>query len=364
MNATSSAMLANYDMLSTARSIPQNNKTYGNGSATFDLPHAGIPTHVTVSFNGTLSATNGTTAGTLTASPMWPFAIMAPSSYLDYSGNTRIFADGYSLYLRELLLGTGLSPKTPYDSESYSANIYAATLPAMTAATTTTAPVVFSVTFPVSLKSTTALGSYDATVPKGTAQLIVNEAGLTGPYINSPLTITGTGASVKLTGTWSAEYYYLDAPSSVPKPVSALAEIHEFYQANTPTDQIVAGGTPSQILLTGRTYYRVMQRLIADNAMNTMDIANVQFLVDSSTPTLNETLAAYLFNIRRKFNRDMPVGTILWDFMAKPWSPNSYGSLTTQLTLNNSISAGAYAQLTTVRETLYSPTGNLISAGG
>jgi hypothetical protein len=356
------AQLQAYDSIATVRSIPLTNKAYGNGGAVFDLPHAGIPTHITISFNGSLTVKNGTTVGTVTASPMWPFIVMGPSSLNDYSGNTRIFADGYSLYTRELVLGTALEPKVPYSQESYADQIYTASIPSGKASASVTSPVRFSVTFPVSLKSTTAWGSYDATVPKGTSQLIINESELTGPYINSPLAVSGS--TVTLTGTWSAEYYYLDAPSSVAKPVGALAEIHEFYQQNTETDQIQAGGTPQQILLTGRTYYRVFQRLIADNKMDTLDIANVQFLVDSSTPTLNETLRAYLFNTRRRLNRDLPLGTIFWDFMSKPWSPNSYGSLTTQLTFNNSIVAGSYSQLVTTRETLYVPSGNLVSAGG
>lgn len=357
------AQLQAYDAVATVRSIPLANKAYGNGSAVFDLPHAGIPTHITLSFSGTLSISNGTAVGTVTASPLWPFIVMAPSTLMDYSGNTRIFADGYSLYSRELVLGTGLEPKVPYSQESYASQIYTATIPAGVASSTVTSPVKFSVTVPVSLKSTTAWGSYDATVPKGTSQLIINESELVGPYINSPLTQTGT-SKASLKGTWSAEYYYLDAPSSVAKPIGALAEIHEFYQQNTETDQIQAGGTPVQILLTGRTYYRVFQRLIANNALDTLDIANVQFLVDSSTPTLNETLQAYLFNTRRRLNRDLPLGMVFWDFMAKPWSPNSYGSLGTQLTFGNNIVAGNYSQLVTVRETLYVPSGNLISAGG
>lgn len=363
MNATASAILQVYDTNAVGRSLPVGTKKYGTGAATFDLPHAGIPTYMIVSFDGNLEVTNGTTVGGLTASPMWPFIIMAPSSLIDYSGNTRIFADGYSLYQRELVLGQGLYPKTPYSAEPYADNIFQATLPIGKASATVTSPVNFSVTVPVSLKSTTAWGSYDATVPMGTAQLTINETDLTGPYINSPLNATGK-TKVALSGNWNVEYYYLDAASNVATPTGALAEIHEYYQVNSDTAQIAPSGTPMENLLTGRTYYRVLQRLIANNALNTTDIANIQFLVDSSTPTRNETLAAYLYNTRKQFNRDFPPGMIVWDFMNKPWSPNSYGSLTTKLTLDNTISAGNFSQLITIRETLYAPNGNLVTAGG
>ena len=365
MNSTGQLILSNYDANSTERSLPLSNKSYGNGAATFDMPHAGIPTHITVTFDGKLEITNGTTVGTVTASPMWPYNLVAPSPFMDYSGNTRIYADGYSLYMRELVLGTDIEPKTPYSQESYADHVYSASVPNGTANGTVTSTIRFGVTFPIALKSTTAWGSYDATVPKGTAQLTINENTLTGPYINSPLTVSNTtGLKVSLTGNWSAEYYYLDAPSSVPKPVQALQEIHEYFVTNSDTDQIAPAGTPSEVLLTGRTYYRVLQNLIANNELNTLDVTKVQFLVDSSTPTKNETLASYLFNTRRRFNRDFPLGMFVWDFMSKPWSPNSYGSLTVQLGLDNTISAGNFKQLTTVRETLYVPSGNLVKAGG
>lgn len=365
LNGTAQAILMNYDGLSTERSVVIPSKTYGSGGANVDMPHAGIPTHVVVSFAGTLSVKNGTAVGTVTANPTWPHGIMGPSTYMDYQGNTRIYAGGRSLYLRDLVIGQGMDPKSPYASEAYGASIYSAAIPAGVANSTVTSPVNFSVTLPIALKSGTALGSYDATVPKGTAQFQLKEAALTGPYVNSPLTTTGS-ASVSLAGQWTFVYYYLDAPSSVPVPVDALSQFHEFYEQNGDTDQIVAGGTPEQLLLTGREYYRVFTELVANNQFmmmqSTPPIASVSFLVDSSTPTLDQTLQGYLYTTRRKFNRDLPF--ILYDFMNKPWSPNAYGSLTTKQTLTNSVTAGSYSQLITTRECLFVPSGNLIKAGG
>ena len=366
LNASAKAALAAYDAQATRRSIPLSSAvTYGNGGDDIDLPHAGVPNGLIVTFSGSLAVTNGSTVGTVTASPYWPFNIMGPSTLADYAGNSRIFADGFRLYQRDLLIQNAEDMKTPYSTEAYSSAIYKATIPSGVASSTVSAPVNFSVWVPISLHSNSALGSYAATVPKGTAQFQLKESTLTGPYINSPLTVSGS-AKVALTGKWNIEYVYMDAPSNVPLPLQALAMIHEYYQSNVNTKQITAGGTPEEVLLTGREYYRCIMNLVTNNEdimMNSAPpLANIQFLVDSSTPTVDWSLASYLWLNRREFGRDFPF--ILYNFFSAPWSPNAYGSLTQKLVLTNSITQGSYQQLVNTRETLYLPSGNLVKAGG
>ena len=355
-------MLANFDGNATERSIVIASKDYGNGIATFPLPHAGVPTYSILTFTGSLTRTEGTTVGTLTASPYWPFNVMAPSSLVDMAGITRIYADGYDLYELELVKQFGAYPKTPYSSESYADDIYEATLPTGTSGASTTTTINFSVVIPISYTKYSALGSYAATVPNGEAQLQVVEAPLTGSYIQSPLTTTGK-TTAKLTGTWSLEYYYLDAPSSVPIPVSALQTVHEVYHQESTTD-LSSGTNKDEVLQTGRTYYRVLQRLVEDNASSFLHVNRFQFLVDSSTPTLDETLAAYMARMRYLYGRDMPPGMIVRDFSRRPWSPNNYGSLTARLVLANAFTTGSFSKLYTTRETLYVPSGNLVAIGG
>jgi hypothetical protein len=255
--------------------------------------------------------------------------------------------------------------RNPYATEAYSGSIYSAEIPAMTANTVTTAPTYFSVYVPVSLFSQSALGSYDATVPEGTAQLLLTEAPLVGNSVLFPLTATGS-AKPSLAGTWSFEYVYFDAPSATPMPVGALSMIHEFYQQNGNVDQIKPSGTPEVVLLTGREYYRVLWNIVANNidlmSSASPSISQVTFLVDSSTPTINFTFPSYLYKTRRENNRDLPF--ILYDFMAKPWSPNAYGSLTARLTLASNLATGDVQDSVVTRETLYLPSGNLLKVGG
>lgn len=366
LNASGAAALNAYNSQATARSIIMSNVAYGSGSPQWDLPHAGIPTSVLLLFNGSLEVTNGTTVGTVTASPLWPFNILGLSSLLDYQGNTRIFADGWDLFKRDMVLAAAVNPKDPYQQTNSLPSLYTATIPTGAANATKTSPVVFSVTFPISLSEGSAYGSYLATVPQGNAQILGSENTLVGKYINSPLTTSTSTVKVALTGTWTPVYYYLDAPSSVAPPVAALSEIHEFYHQNSPTDQLIPGGTPQQVLLTGRDYYRVFSDIYADNKLvmtqTSPQINQISFLVDSSTPTIANTLASYLAKINRKFHSMFPF--ILYDFMQAPWSPNNYGSLTAQQTLTNNFTSGVYKNYVTVRETMYVPNGNLIAVGG
>jgi len=350
-----------FNASATERSVVLNSQKYGNGSATFGLPHAGVPTYVLVSFSGELTVSNGTTAGTITASPFWPFNIMGPSSMIDYTGTTRIYADGYDLYTLEQVKAFGSYQKNPYSQENYASNIFASTIKVPAASSTATSPINFSVVFPISYMKASALGSYAATVPDGQSYITINENPLTGSTIRSPLTLTGS-TKATLAGTWSAVYYYLDTPSTVPIPVAALQQIHEVYQQQT-TENLSAGSNADVVLQTGRTYYRILQRLVENNEPSLLDVARIQFLVDSSTPTLDDTLTSYYARTRLIFGRDFAPGVVIRDFTARPWSPNNYGSLTARLVLANTFSPGSFTNLWTVRETLYLPSGNLVAVG-
>ena len=55
MAASPAAELLAFDNASTERSIAMANVAYGNGSAVFNLPHAGVPTFLMASFAGSRS---------------------------------------------------------------------------------------------------------------------------------------------------------------------------------------------------------------------------------------------------------------------------------------------------------------------
>lgn len=366
LGQTAQTVLNNYNMLATERSIILQPVPYGSGAPQWnDLPHAGIPTSILLEFEGSLTVKNQTTVGTVTPSPMWPFNILGLSTLMDYQGNTRILADGWDLFCRDMVLGTGIDPRAPYQTTAAQGLLYSATIPTGVANATVTSTVRFSVTFPISMSAGNVLGSYDATVPQGNAQLLCTERPLTGSNIDSPLTVSGS-TQVSLTGTWKPTYFYEDAPSNVPVPAAALAQIHEFYHGNASTDGLQANGVVQELLLTGREYYRVFVHLVANNKLlmtqTSPPITQISFLVNSSTPTLQYGLGGYLAKINRKFHSLFPF--ILYDFSNQPWAPNNYGSLTCQQTMSSNLVQGSYVNNIVTRETLYIPSGNQIRVGG
>jgi len=362
--ASPAQILAAFDAAATERSINLPQKAYGAGAATWDLPHAGIPTHMILSFVGNFIRTDDATGGTCVASPYWPFNALGPSSLVDYAGVTRIFADGWDLETMEIVKQFGAFPDDPYGAMPYAADVFTASIPtAQAGGGTSSAPLIFGVIVPISYMKASALGSYAATVPDGAAQYQLHERAVFGPTIDSPVTIDGVHCTnAQIIGNWGITYYFLDAPNQVAVPLAALAQVHEVYRQQS-TENLAAGADNVSNLLTGRTYYRVVQNVVENNTPSILNIENLQFLIDSSTPALDEYLLPYLIRMRNEYGRDLPPGLILRDFTSKPWTPDSYGSLTVKNKLNGSFNPGSYANVVTLRECLYTPSGNLVQMG-
>ena len=361
MTATPQQILAAFDAAATERSINQPAKAYGAGAATWDLPHAGIPTYMVLSFDGTLTRTDDATGGTCTASPYWPFNILGPSSLVDYSGITRIFADGWDLQLMEIVKNFGAFPDVPYGSLDYANQVFKATIPtAKTGGGTNSAPIKFGVIVPVSYMKASALGSYAATVPDGTAQYQLHENTLTGPLLPARLRLTVCIARPLLLSVRGISPTISSMPLTTSRfHLRRCSRFTKVYRQQS-TENLAAGANNISDLLTGRTYYRVFQNMVENNAPNIFDVQNIQFLIDSSTPALDEYLIPYLIRTRLEFGRDLPDGVIFRDFTAKPWTPDAYGSLTARNILSGAFTPGAFANVVTVRECLYIPSGNLV----
>lgn len=338
----------------------------------FGMPHAGVGLYARVTFRGTLTRTCGTAVGTVTASPYYPYSI-SDVTYMDYQGVTRINAKGYELNQVQQLKAFSFNPSftliPPGSSPgyAYSSDIYAAAVPAGTASSQTTSPCNYGFVVPLSLSRRSVRGTHPFTVPnsqdtlslvcQSTAQLFSTVA--VGPE-QSFLT-TGTD-TVAITGNYDVAYYYYDVPAGVSLPMSEFQVIHELVTTRDTTN-LLAGLQKLETLQTGRTYYRLLANLVLNAAPDTIDINNVQFIVDGGTPTMNENGSSYRDRIRNEFGQDLPPGLFVWDFTRKPWTPDSYGSLGIGLTIASAATVGTVAWLRFLRETLYVASANLQAIG-
>jgi hypothetical protein len=359
------AILANYNRSATERSVLLGNIAYGSKLPTFDMPNAGIPTRVQISFSGKVEVTNTATTGTVTASPFWPFNLLGLSTFRDPVGNVRIFADGNDLYWRDLSIMVGADLKSPLHTENYQSQVFSATLPTGVASATVTSPVNFSVNLPISLAGGTVQGSYAAAIADTQAQFIGLENAVVGDNILSPLQVTGK-TTATVSGTWNGVYYYMDAPASVPVPLEALSLYHELYHQQADKSNLASNGKPKQNLLTAREYYRIIVGMVANNknvlTQTNVPISQLDFIVNGGTPTKTERFRDMAYAHLRKYLSNFPF--LYWDFANNPWDASGFGSLAVEETLSSSFSSGTVSQIWTLRDCLYAPTNNLVKIGG
>lgn len=353
---------ANFLAAAVERSQELSTQSYAAGAVnSFNMPHAGVGRYMRVTFSGTLSRTETAAVGTVTASPKAPFNIFSNANFTDYTGTVRVNAQPFLLYLRALTQRFGWDPTVSPESEGYSSDVYAFSIPTGTASSTTTSPLVFSFEVPVSLHRNTTEGSFPFAVPDGESTLTLTANALTGATIDFPFTTTGATV-MSLTGTIYCTYYYFDATSGVALPVGDFQKIHELVNVRQ-NSNIAAGQSKVFTLETGRTYYQLLHHFVANNAADTVDVTRLKFLVDGNTPTLDEYLVSYLNRIRVDYGRDMPVGAFIYNFNRKPWTPASYGSLATQLDLASGLTLGTVYWLDTLKESMYVSQSALQAAG-
>lgn len=324
------------------------------GANNFNFPHAGVGRYARVSFVGTLSRTETASVGTVTASPFYPWNIINQVVLNDYTGTTRVNAKPYHLYQRQLARKFGFDPSignVETIDAGYASSVWSAAIPTGTASSTTTAPIVFSFEVPIALHKDTTEGSLPFAIPDGEVTLQLQMNSLTGNNIDFPFTVTGA-TTLSITGNWQVTYYYFDAPAGVQLPILDFSAIHELVSTRQNTN-IAAGQEKWFVLETGRTYYQLIHNFVANNALDTADITRIKFLVDGNTPTLDEFQLSYLTRMREEYGRDLPAGMILFNFFSRPWSPASYGSLATSLTLAAGTNLGTVYYLDTLKESMY-----------
>lgn len=359
---TPAQIRANFLAAAVERSQELSPQSYSTGAVnTFNMPHAGIGRYMRVTFVGTLSRTEGISVGTVTSSPKAPFNIFSLANFTDYTGTTRVNAQPFLLYLRQLTQRFGWDPTVTPETESYSGSVYAFSIPTGTASSTTTSPCVFSFEVPISLHRNTTEGSFPFAVPDGESTLTITSNQLTGSTIDFPFAVTG-GSSMSLTGSIYVTYYYYDATAGVQLPTSDFQKIHELAQVRQ-NSNIAAGQEKTFTLETGRTYYQLIHHFVADNAADTADVTRLKFLVDGNTPTMDEYLISYQNRIRSDYGRDLPTGTFVYNFFRKPWTPASYGSLATELDLSSGLTLGTTYWIDTLKESMYVSASALQAAG-
>jgi hypothetical protein len=357
--------------------VPQPGLASG-GVVSIKMPKAGIGTHLLLTISGTLSRTEGATVGTVTASPYGPWNAVQALSFTDYAGVTRLGnLNGWQLQIRrliqilrqssQLLTIGGAAP-------SWGSAVYAFSIPAGVASSTTTSAFVMQLLVPFSIRENSVRGSYPFTVPDGESTLsftlqpavAMAAAGATPSPDNIVLipNVAGATTTVSLTNvTVSGTFYYYDAATGTPSPVGEISQVYELVRTRKTG---LSAGNPAQFtLLTGRTYLRMFNELVLNGLPDTLDVQAVKFMENGATPIRGDNMPEYQAYSNDRYGQPLPAGSFIFDWFTNPWDPSSYGSLDTQLQISAAATIGTVAWLDVTRECLYvaSQQPQLVKAG-
>ncbi len=344
------------------------------------MPNAGYGRFLMLTFVGTISCSSGATVTTVTATSRSPWNIINSVNFTDYAGLQRISAvSGATLNQRRRILTPKMDTTLYYPGQGADkpdqADYFTFSIPAQTASTVTTAPVVFTLLVPFSALYNSVRGSFPFTVPNGQSvvqfsilpeQTMLAQGATADPDNVVAIAYTaGATTTVSFSGTVYPTYYYYDAPAGAATPVSEISEVYELVTVND-TSNLLGGNTKQFILQTGRTYLRIYQHLVMQGAEElAATLQSVAFKVDASTPVLDEWIQSYINRLANHYGQMPGIGELVWDFSAHPWTPDSYGSLETDLTILAAANNGAPTYLKTTRECLYvsQQAPNLVQSG-
>ena len=331
------------------------------GSFSFQLPHSGIGLYAQLRFTGTLTWTDTATNPIAPVlSKLAPFNLIQSVKYVDYLGNTRISAGGPSLHAIETFkyyANTAGETTNTTASRGYSNTLIDAFTPVSTSATGVAYD--FELQVPFSFHENTTVGSLPFTVPAGNNMIYVT----LNPLLNtgtinaeSPLQLGSGGhastTTATATGSIYCTYYYIDPQPGQALPLMDFAQVYEIVDVKS-TDNLAASATKTVILPTGRTYQSLYAQLVNGGTLTDANVSEMKFLINESTPTLDEFYASYLHRTRRTYGRDMLAGEFMWDLRQRPISPSNYGSIALQLLLGSGFTASGETFFNLTKESLY-----------
>lgn len=315
-----------------SQSLPRQ-KYEDGGEIQFTLPHAGFGAFVILDFQGSLDITG--TGGALTLnSPRAPYNVFNKVTFEDYLGITRGSCSGDQLNERLNTQRHAFDFNNSALAQAYSSTRFNVGIGAGTGAAGTY-DWNFATVYPISKHHNTTEGSFPFTISNGDNTITVDLcSSVVGSTVDSPISQTTAGFTPTLSGTVGCTYYYWDVPSGTPLPLADFQLVHELRSVKS--TNVNAGDENRYTLRTGRTYLQIIQDLVINNVPDTEDVEEVTFYVDGNTPTLDESLAAYLNRTYLTYGRDFYPGQFVFDFWRKPWTPNDYGSLETSLNISES----------------------------
>lgn len=284
-----------------------NTFTYATGGReTQPIPRTGYLARIHWHFDGTLTVTLG--GGTAAVDALGPWNALNRVRLQANSGTDVYNTSGYGAYLQEIAFAEGVNAQ-PDDSglptdPSYSGNVFQAA--ASSGANTWD----FGATIPVALNDMSELGliMLQNEVTSVAVALEYASAIYSTTALQAPVLVTGA-ATATLTGTVTP----MVETFMVPVEPAARPDIGWIHQILEAKQSVGATGDNAINLIRENLYVGVLLYFIANNALNTTAIDRLRLVLNQSDTPYDFYLTQLLQLQRRRYHRDLPLGTFFLD---------------------------------------------------
>lgn len=280
--------------------------------ATFAVPQVGYLAKFHILVQGTMTITPGT--GTAALSPKGPWNLIKRLRYEIGAATTLFSCSGYSTYLVNLRDKLGYNPSTSDNLTNAQANadLYAA---GVASGANTWA---FGVTLPVVINDRDLAGLILLQAQGTVTQLVIEWNSEGGAGIGFPVTLTGN-ATAAFVGT----AYITMETFTVPAVTENQPPLDRIFQTLERVDPIFNTGENAIKHMEDNTYVRLIQTLELNGALNSASVDSRALRYNITDIPYSLTRSADEYIDRRRYTRDMPAGTFVWEFFDQGY-PN-YG---------------------------------------
>ncbi len=272
------------------------------------LPRAGYGCRVIIHVNGTMTVTLG--GGTAALSATGPFSLFSRLGVLVNAATDILSLSGYGASLVDRVIpdadGALFLDTAPGVSRAYSGALYQA--PTAAGANTWD----FNLVLPIAINFQDPIGLLLLQSPETTAELRLTwntEYGLNTNWPNNPVTVTGA-ATAAFVGNAFVDVEFFEVPAR-PEDRPDIRFLHTLTESRM---ALTSAGDNFVPLPRGNTYLRVLHSIVANGALDTVDLNKLELSWNQTTKPYNIRRHTQLMLQRARYGQDMPVGAFVHDW--------------------------------------------------
>lgn len=319
--------------------LPAGAQAFSSGQpVSSTLPRAGYGSRVFVHTNGTMTITPGT--GSAALSSTGPFSLFSRVGILVNAATDILSLSGYGCMCINKVIpevdgapaldvgAPGFGASRAYNTQLYQAGVASGANPWD-----------FNLVLPLAINFQDPIGLLLLQSPETTAELRLTwnvEGGANTNWPNNPVTLTGN-ATASFSGNAYVDVEFFEVPAR-PEDRPDIRFLHTLTESRM---ALTSAGDNFVPLPRGNTYLRVMHNVIANGALDTVDLNKLEVLWNQTTKPYNVRRYTQLLLQRIRYGQDLPVGNFVHDwFTTRTTRDVIHTQAITDLVSNVSLNSG------------------------